>query len=446
MVETASFRWSLRLLVIFLALAAAGCNSNLSFRSDPSEFLVSRHFSPDDDVWDRMRAGMELDIPDNPRVRKFVRWYLDHPATLEVMQENAELYLFHIVDSIDERGLPMELALLPAVESNYTPSATSRSGAAGIWQFIRSTGRVYGLEQNNWYDARRDLLASTDAALDYLAYLHKYFDGDWELAIAAYNGGEGTISRARGSNERSGEDIDFWSLELRQETEDYVPRLMALATLVKYPRRYGMKLAYIPNRPGLVTVETERTVNLADAAEKSGLDKKDFVKINSAYVSAVTTSRPTHRLLVPAHKADTLEKVLAELPEVKPQQFQVATYRVRKGDTISSIARRFGVSQGQIRAQNSLRKDLIQVGQQLTIKGGKATSFRTVAAAPTRRTYKVRKGDTLWSIARSHKVSLNELLQSNGLSKKAVLKPGQTLRIPVVREASTEATRRSVAS
>ena len=436
MVQLAIIRWTVLPLVIVLALAATGCNSKFSLIQDPSETLVRRNFSPDDDVWDRLRAGMTLDIPDNARVRRFVQWYLEHPRILARMQENADLYLFHIVDEVDRRGLPLELALLPAVESNYTPTATSHAGAAGIWQFIRSTGRVYGLEQNSWYDARRDLQASTDAALDYLAYLHGYFDGDWELAIAAYNGGEGTVSRARGKNERLGRDIDYWSLDLRTETEEYVPRLFALATLVKHSNRYDLDLAYIPNKPGLALVETERTVDLRKAAKKAGLDEQDFHGMNAAYVSAVTTSRPSHRILVPMHKADDLEKVLAELPEIRPEQLRVTTYRVKRGDTVSSIARRFGVSQHKLRTDNNIRKNLIRVGQKLTIGGGSVTPHRTVARASTRSTYRVRKGDTLWHIARTHKVSLDALCQKNGLSKKAVLKPGQTLKIPRLREAS----------
>lgn len=438
--RTVTSRWVILLFIIVSALAATGCNSKFAFLKNSG---VYGHFSPDDDTWDRLQAGMQMDIPDNPRVRKFVKYYLSHPATLDLMQRNAELYLFHIVDRLDRRGMPLELAFLPAVESNYTPTATSRSGAAGIWQFIQSTGRVYGLDQDHWYDGRRDLVASTDAALNYLAYLHKYFDGDWELAIAAYNGGEGTVSRARGKNERQGDDIDFWSLDLREETADYVPRLLALATIFKHPKRYGIKLAYIPNRPTLAVVETDRTVDLSKAAELTGLDKQEFCKLNAAYISEVTTSRETHRLLVPIHKADELEKALARLPEIKPQraqaqaQAQVATYRVKKGDTLTSIARRHQVSPQEIRAHNDLRRDQIQIGQVLSIRGGKptTTNYRKVAAAPTQSKYRVRKGDTLWSIARTHNVSLSALCQQNGISKNTVLKPGQSLKIPRLREA-----------
>ena len=198
-------------VVCLLILSAAGCNSNLARNADPDETVADTSlpgFDADSDLWERVRAGMVLDAPDNARVRQFIDWYVERPSVLARMQRNAAFHLFHIVESVEARGLPMELALLPAIESNYTPSATSHAGAAGIWQFIRTTGKKYGLEQNAWYDASRDLVASTDAALDYLEYLNDFFDGDWVLALAGYNAGEGKVAKARGRNERRGKVID----------------------------------------------------------------------------------------------------------------------------------------------------------------------------------------------------------------------------------------------
>ena len=231
---TIDLRHLLRLLVLLSAAALIGCNTNLARNSLPDDIPESqakRTYSADANVWDRLRDGMSLETPDNPRVRHFIDWYLERPAVLARMERNAELYLYHIVDKVEQREMPLELALLPAIESNYTPTATSRAGAAGIWQFIRSTGKLYGLEQTTWYDARRDLLASTDAALDYLAYLADYFGDDWEVALAAYNAGEGALGRARAANEQRGLDIDYWSLDLPRETQEYVPRLLALASI-----------------------------------------------------------------------------------------------------------------------------------------------------------------------------------------------------------------------
>ena len=429
-------------VVCLLILSAAGCNSNLARNADPDETVADAslpEFDADSDLWERVRAGMVLDAPDNARVRQFIDWYVERPSVLARMQRNAGFHLFHIVESVEARGLPMELALLPAIESNYTPSATSHAGAAGIWQFIRTTGKKYGLEQNAWYDARRDLVASTDAALDYLAYLNDFFDGDWELALAAYNAGEGKVAKARGRNERRGKDIDYWSIDLPRETREYVPRILALASIVRDPARYGVRLAYLPNRAGLELVNTDRTVDLVTAAKKCGLDEKEFCRLNAAYLAAVTTSRDSHRLFVPADKAETLREVLAALPEIQPQTLRATTYTVRRGDTLSTIARRHGISVASLRTNNGIRGSLIRTGQKLTIAPAGPGARGRILVASANRTYRVKNGDTLWTIARKHRITVDALRQHNGLSRKSVPQPGQTLKIPELRQAAVDA-------
>ena len=387
-----------------------------------------------------------MEIPGNSRVARFVQWYKEHPAYLERMQENAEPYLFHIVEELEKHNMPLELALLPAVESNYTPTAESRSGAVGMWQFIHSTGKNYGLDQNPWYDERRHPMASTEAALNYLIALHDMFGGDWELAIAAYNAGEGTVGRARTANEQKDLPTDYWSLDLPTETEEYLPRLLALASLIKRPRQHGVDLAYIPNRPQLVEVETVRTLDLATAAERSGLDKKEFGKLNAAYLTSVTTSQPKHRILVPAHKADELVAVLDQLPEVSapPPPLRYAdvvakTYTVKRGDTLSAIARRFNVSVDRLQAANHMNGSVIKVGQDLTIKGGRPTSSTRTASAEAVRVYKVKSGDTLSAIARRFNVSPGQLQTANKLDD-SVIKVGQNLTIEGGRSTSSKPT------
>ncbi|MEN8174376.1 MAG: LysM peptidoglycan-binding domain-containing protein [Pseudomonadota bacterium] len=430
------------LIVALLApLLVSGCNSNLARSLDPTEdiHIAGNSFGPDADLWDRLRDGMRLDIPDNDRVEHYVERYAGKPELLEKMQENAAFYLYHIAEELERRDIPLELALLPAVESNFVPTARSSAGAEGMWQFIRSTGKVYGLEQNRWYDERRDLVASTKAALDYLSALHEQFDGDWELALAAYNAGEGRVRRAREYNARRNRPTDYWSLNLPTETRNYVPKLYALVTLAKQPDRYGIDLAYIPNRPALATVETRRTLDLASAAQRCGLDKKEFCKLNAAYVGAVTTSRPVHRLMVPLEKEAELRAVLDNLPEADPSDPRYAgalrvTYRVRKGDTLSSIARRHRVSVSQLRRENRVRKNVIHVGQRLTIPPGGKTRY-AVRKGSTGSTYRVKNGDTLWSISRNHGITVDSLCRRNSISRKTVLKPGQKLKIPVLRGA-----------
>lgn len=444
------------LLLVAVVAGVTGCNSNLARNpDDPSEalfFAKHKQYPPSADIWDRVRDGMRLDIPNNDRVERFEKWYSSRPRTVARMQDNANLYLYHIVEKVAERGLPMELALLPAVESNYRPGATSRSGAAGLWQFIPSTGRVYGLEQNRWYDARRDLIASTDAALDYLTYLHEFFDGDWEKAIAAYNAGEGTIERA--VRARGTKSTDYWSLRLPRETMEYVPRLLALASIVKAPGDYDVSLAKIPNKPPLTRVETNRSVDLALAAERCGLDKKEFCEINSAHKRAVTKSNKTTHVLVPTHKADTFQEILASLPTIErikvvktdpragkrsKSRNRTGLYVVKKGDTLSSIARAHGISVKQLRSQNSMDGSFIKAGQKLAVGGSsRPAGVKRVSTVKVKQTYKVKTGDTLWSIARSHKVSLDALCAHNGINKKSVLKPGQTLHIPELITASAK--------
>lgn len=469
-------RFHALMLVFALAIGATGCGTQPTRQPEPVEPQVERAthvYSEDDDTWQRLRDGMEMRIPDRPEIEQTARWYANRPAVMERMQTNASWYLFHIVESIEKRGLPLELALLPAVESNFNPMATSRSGAAGLWQFMRPTGRLYGLDQNLHLDERRCIVDSTEAALDYLVYLNRMFDGDWELALASYNAGPGTVSRARARNERDGRPLDYWSLDLPAETKDYVPRLYALAKIVAHPGDYGVRLARIPNRPRLAQIETRRSVDLKRAALASGIDHREFQVWNAAYTDSVTTARKSHRLFVPAEKADLFRTALAELPEVAVQpppppkpaaRPSRRSYTVRPGDTLYKVARQIAVPVDTLRRENKIRGNIIRPGQTLGYRSNvkanaprtasrssapatkkvaaktgpaKAPPPPTVAAAPNR-SYRVKSGDTLWSIAKAHSVALDALCRHNRLTTKAVLNPGQVLRIPELREASME--------
>jgi len=464
------------MVVFALAIAATGCGTQPARQSDSTEYQgepSTRVYGEDDDTWQRLRDGMAMRIPNRPEIERVARWYADRPAVIERMQANAAWYLFHIVDSVEKRGLPLELALLPAVESNFNPMATSRSGAAGLWQFMGPTGRLYGLEQNRHLDERRCIVDSTEAALDYLVYLNQLFDGDWELTLAAYNAGPGTVSRARANNERAGRPVDYWSLDLPAETKDYVPRLYALAKIVDHPHRYGVRLAHIPNRPRLAQIETSRSVDLKRAAQVSGIDQREFQVWNAAYTASVTTARKSHRLFVPAEKANSLRIALADLPEVavppppapKPAaRASRSSYTVRPGDTLYKVAGRLAVSVETLRRENQIQGDLIRPGQTLGYSAnGKANAPRTAArsrasatqkvaakTAPAKasvrpavpqtagRSYRVKSGDTLWSIAKAHSIALDALCRYNKLTTKAVLTPGQVLGIPELSEASVE--------
>ena len=223
---------------------------------------------PESDVWLRVRAGFTMTpaLPLNMPTQQQLDRFLKNPQYLHTVTERARPYLHYIVSELDKRNMPMEIALLPVVESGFKPYVYSRSGAACLWQFMPATGKVFGLEQNGWYDGRRDIVASTDAALDYLQKLHGYF-GDWQLALAAYNAGEGTVGRAIKRNKKAGKDTDFWSLDLPAETTAYVPKLMAVSHLVFQPGQYGLTLKPLDNKPVFAVVGTGSQIDLALAAK-----------------------------------------------------------------------------------------------------------------------------------------------------------------------------------
>ncbi|MEK9133910.1 MAG: transglycosylase SLT domain-containing protein, partial [Pseudomonadota bacterium] len=238
------------------------------FESDkPAETKPDVVTSNDSDIWARLRKGFTMKPLDSPQVEREIKWFANNPEYMQRMMERARLYLYYIADEVEKRGMPMEIALLPAIESAYKANAYSRARASGLWQFIPSTGRLYGLKANWWYDGRRDVQASTQAALDYLEKLYNDFDGDWHLALAAYNAGEGKIARMMKYNERKGKSTDYQYLKLKRETQHYVPKLMAMVSIVADPAKYGVQLASIPDEPYFARVETGSQIDLGVVAK-----------------------------------------------------------------------------------------------------------------------------------------------------------------------------------
>ena len=320
------------------------------------------------DLWGRLRAGMGMGIPDNPRVNKEIRRIKADRKYLERLAARAEPYLYLILDEIERRGLPTELALLPEIESGYNPRALSHKAAAGMWQFIPDTGRRYGLKQNAWYDGRNDIAASTRAALDYLQWLHRELGGDWALALAGYNAGERAVAAAQRRNRISGEPTDYWSLDLPSETEHYVPKLLAVAKLVQRPSSYGMQLPPIPNRPRLKLVDAGRQTDLATTAGKTGVPLADLRILNSGLKRGKTLPSGPHRLLVPVDTADGAGTTESGSQIRLPSSVAIAArYRVREGDTLHKIAKRHRTTVAALREANGLRKDNILVGKVLVI-------------------------------------------------------------------------------
>jgi membrane-bound lytic murein transglycosylase D len=266
------------------------------------------------DIWGRLGQGFSLvdDNGINQRIARQRDWLLANPRFLRNASQRAGPYLHYIAESLDQRRMPAELALLPIVESAYNPKANSIRDAAGLWQFMAATGRDYNLRQTAWYDGRRDVVASSKAAMDYLTRLHDQFNGDWLLAMAAYNAGEGTVARAIEANQRRGLPGDYWHLDLPRETQDYVPRLLALSLLVREPEVYGVQLSPVANAPYFTAIELARPVDLSQLAASAGIDEAVLLGLNPAFLRKKTVDGPNH-LLVPREQARQLSVSLAKM-------------------------------------------------------------------------------------------------------------------------------------
>ncbi len=264
--------------------------------SEPENITLA----PNTDLWQRIRDGYGIpeSKPLHTATQKQLNWFIKHPDYIDRVVERARPYLHYIVDQLEQRNMPMEIALLPVVESGFQPFAYSHGRAAGIWQFIPGTGRLYGLKQNWWYDGRRDVIASTGAALDYLEKLYGDF-GDWQLALAAYNSGEGTVGRAIKRNKKAGKATDFWSLDLPRETSAYVPKLIAVAELVKRPAHYNITLSPIDDSPFLAVVDVGSQIDLALAAQLAEISTDEMYQLNPGFNQWATTPDGPHRLVVP---------------------------------------------------------------------------------------------------------------------------------------------------
>ncbi len=396
------------------------------------------------DVWDRIRGGLGFDTSEQTRRRtqREIEWFQRNQEYLDRMAERARFYLPYIVRQVEKRGLPSELALLPVVESAFQPFAYSPAGAAGLWQFMPGTGRVFGLKQNWWYDGRRDIVESTDAALTYLERLSAHFNGDWPLAIAAYNWGEGNVLRAIRRNRRAGKSTDFWSIRLPRETRGYVPRLLALAAIVKEPQRYGLDLAEIEDDPYFEVVDVDSQIDLAHAAELAEMSLEEIYLLNPGFNRWATDPDGPHRLLLPAGRVEKFRQGLAEMPPEERVAYR--RHEIRSGESLIAIANRYRTSVRTIQTINGINGSRIRAGDSLMVPVASRAfedyklshDIRRALARANRVpsdgikvVYRVRNGDSLWTIARRHKVSVRDLARWNSISARSVIRPGQKLVI-----------------
>jgi membrane-bound lytic murein transglycosylase D len=396
---------------------------------------------PEPDFWQSVREDFRLPGKEQPTVVRRAANYGESAAHVERIFKRGEPYLAYIQGEVKKRGFPGEITLLPFVESAYDPFAYSHGRAAGLWQFIPGTGRMYGLKQDWWYDGRRDIIASTRAALDYLDWLQEEFDGDWLLALAAYNSGSGTVRKAIRKNRKAGKPVDFWHLDLPRETSSYVPKLLAISRVVEQPRHYGVTLLPVDENPDFAIVETGGQLDIAIAAELANLEVDELYALNPAFNRWATHPDGPHRLLLPTDKAEVFSTRLETLPE--SQRMKWVRHKVRSGETLSHIAKRYDTRVSVVRQTNNLASNNIRSGAYLLVPVAAKDPSRYATPDSSRRTpgtvarsttYKVRNGDSLWKIAHRHNVTVAQLSRWNGLKKSAVIRPGQKL---VIRKGST---------
>jgi membrane-bound lytic murein transglycosylase D len=410
------------------AEALAGTNSHTVAGLTPEQYP---------DVFDRMRAGFKLDDIDSPRIDQQLAFYANNPAYLERVFGRAGLYLHHIVQEIEARGMPLELALLPVVESAFEPYAQSWVRANGLWQFMPGTGERFGLKQDWWYDGRRDVIASTRAALDYLQYMHDEFFDDWLLAIAAYNCGEFRVQREVANNRAKGLPVDFFSLKLPAETRAYVPKLMAMRRLVANPEDYGIAFSPIPNEPYFAKVDTGGQLDLSLAAELAGITVDEVYELNPGFHRWATDPAGPHVLLLPRESADAFQRNLELLSP--DERVRVSLHKVRPGESVASIAKKYKTQPIVVRDMNSLGSDSLVVGSEIRVPTAVVNLPAKVMLAAARvdgrgnrsgkrpAVHVVRSGDSLWAIAKRHRMNVNTLARLNGMGPGDTLRAGQKL-------------------
>jgi membrane-bound lytic murein transglycosylase D len=384
-----------------------------------------------DDVWQRIRSGFRIDdnASPNPLIAAHESWFAARPDNVRRLVERARPYLYHIVEELDRRAMPMEIALLPMIESAFNPTALSASAASGIWQFIPSTGRLYGLRQDNWYDGRRDFTAATSAALDYLGKLYLDF-GDWQLALAAYNCGEGCVSRAIQKNVQQGLPTDYAGLSLPNETRHYVPKLLAIRNLIREPERHGLAIDHLPNEPYFNQVTVRASLDIHSAARLAGISSDEFMALNAAFPRKIIRSDTPVNLLVPADRVDKFQRNL-EAGNWDTWQ----PYAARRGEQAEAIARRFDTSVARLKEHNQLHLKRGKLTHAQTIlvpvKGrGSVVRSRETPDPETGHLHAVQAGETLYSIARRYGLGVAQLNEANpGLE--ASLRVGQLVRLPL---------------
>lgn len=392
------------------------------------------------DIWQRIRGQLSFDIPENKRLTAQRDWFTKHPSYLSRVAKRAEPFLFYILQELEASNMPVEIALLPIVESAFDPFAYSHGRASGMWQFIPDTGKRYGMKQNWWYDGRRDIVASTKGAIAYLTYLNKFFDGDWMLALAAYNSGEGRVRKAVRKNKKKNLPTDFWSLDLPKETRAYVPKLLALADIIKRSDEFKITLHKIANKAVITQVAIGSQLDLAKAAELADLSLIELQRLNPGFNRWATDPNGPHYLLLPNHKVELFQTNLSKLEHKDRLAWQ--RYKIKSGDNLGKIAHQFNTEIAMIKQINNIKGDNIRAGKFLLIpiaskpldnyilsKNQRIATTQNRKLSGKKHIHIVKAGDTLWDLSQHYKVSTRSIAKSNSIAPSDTIKPGQKLVI-----------------
>jgi len=385
----------------------------------PPVALIDRT-TPPQDLWQRMRQGFAMQDLDNALVREKMAYYAARPEYLQRMFDRSRMYLYHIVEELEKRGMPTELALLPMVESAFNPMAYSRAHASGLWQFIPGTGKRFELKQNWWYDGRRDIVDSTNAALDYLQYLYE-MHGDWQLALASYNWGENAVARAIAKNKSAGKPGDYAHLTMPLETRHYIPKLQALKNIINNPEPLGIVLDPIPNQPYFATYTKLRDIDVQLAAKLADMSVDQFMALNPGFSRPLIRASVTPRIVLPADKVDTFHENLQKLDEKSAVSW--TTYAPKRGDTLESIAKKHGMTVSHLKEVNGIPPRSRSLPSLMVVPANRHTAVAMTRlpimyAPPIPITYRriyhtVKPGETLASIARRYGVQLDDIKRLN---------------------------------